>query len=219
MNSPPLKLTGRSTSHFTRVARIFALELGVELELEVAHDLSVLGSDNYGGNPALRVPTLHLGDVALFGTDNICRKLAELAGRADDPRVVLTHHVTSDLARSAQEMVWHAMAAQVQMVVGLRLAQLPRENLFFAKAEAGLLGALTWLEERLDPVLAELPSPRDVSVFEVTLFCLLEHLVFRPNVPLDAFPRLRAFAAGYALRESSQRTPYQVDAVPSPASA
>ncbi len=51
------------------------------------------------------------------------------------------------------------------------------------------------------------------------LFCLLDHLVFRPNVPLDAFPRLRAFAACYALRESSQRTPYQVDPVPSPASA
>jgi glutathione S-transferase len=81
----------------------------------------------------LKIPTLHVGDDLLFGTDNICRRLAELAGRADDPRVILSHRVTSDLVRCAQELVWHAMAAQVQLALGVGLASLDAENAFFAK--------------------------------------------------------------------------------------
>jgi len=208
----PLRLTGRSSSHFTRVARMFAHELSVPIELDVVHDLTGLDASSYGGHPGLKIPTLHAGGSVLFGTDNICRRLAEIAGRANDPRVVLGHHVTSDLARSAQELVWHAMGLQVQLVVGVQLAKLPVENLFFAKATAGLEGELAWLEEHLEPELAGLPAPRDVSVFEVTLLCLLEHLRFRPTISLDPWPRLRGFVATYALRESARRTVYRFDA-------
>lgn len=206
---PALRLTGRSTSHFTRVARMFAHELDVSVELEAVHDLTGLDAATYGGHPAMKIPTLHVGDEPLFGTENICRKLVEIAGRADDPRIVLSHHVTSDVVRSAQELVWHAMSAQVQLVIGVNLAKLPADSVFFTKARLGMLGALAWLEERLDAVLAELPSPRAVSVFEVTLFCLVEHLVFRPTVALEAFPRLRGFAAAFGARASAQRTPFR----------
>ncbi|SEM81364.1 Glutathione S-transferase [Stigmatella aurantiaca] len=212
----PLRLTGRSGSHFTRVARMFAHELAVPVELDVVHDLTSLEPAAYGGHPALKLPTLHVEGALLFGTDNICRRLAELAGRANDPRVVLSHHVTSDLVRSAQELVWHAMAVQVQLVVGLQFAKLPAESIFFTKAKAGMLGALAWLDARLDQVLAELPLPRDVSVFEVTLFCLVEHIVFRPAVSLDSFPNLRSFAAAFASRESAQRTVFRFDSAPTP---
>lgn len=211
-----LRLTGRSGSHFTRVARMMADELGLALELEVLHDLTSLDAALYGNNPALKIPTLHVDGGALFGTENICCRLAELAGRADDPRVVLTHHHRSDLVRSAQELVWHAMAAQVQLLVGLRFAKLPADNLFFAKAQAGLLGTLAWLDAHLDEVLDALPAPRDVSVFELTLFCLMEHMQFRRTVSLEQCPRLIEFARSYGARPSAQRTPYQADATSTP---
>jgi glutathione S-transferase len=190
---------------------MFAHELGVPIALDVVHDLTSLEAATYGGNPALKVPTLHVDDGPLFGTENICRKLAEVAGRADDPRVVLSHQVAADVVRSAQELVWHAMSAHVQLIIGVRVAELPVDNLFFTKTKTGLLGALGWLEERLETVLERLPMTRDVSMFEVTLFCLLEHIVFRPTVALDAFPRLRSFAAAFATRASAERTPFRPD--------
>lgn len=188
-----------------------ALELGVAIELVSLPDLMSVNPDDYGGHPGLKIPTLQVGEVALFGTQNICHRLAELAGRAEDPRVVLCHQVRSDLVRSAQELTWHAMSVQVQLVVGVRIAGLPAENVYFTKARRSLTGSLTWLDAHLEAVLAELPSPRDVSVFEVSLFCLVEHFGFRPTLPLDDFPRLREFAATFATRASAQQTPFRFD--------
>lgn len=207
-----LKLTGRSASHFTRVARVFAHELAVPIAFEVIHDLMGLDPAPYGGHPALKLPTLHVAGAPVFGTDHICRTLAALAGRAADPRVVLGSD--DALVRNAQELVWHAMAAQVQLVVGVQIAKLPADNPFFAKAAAGLRGALAWLEAHHDELDAALPTPRDVSLYEVTLFCLLEHLAFRPTVALDDLPRLRAFAAAYATRPSAIATRFQFDPKP-----
>lgn len=212
----PLRLTGRRASHFTRVARMVAHELAVPLELDVLTNLMSVDVGDYGGHPGLKIPTLQVGDFALFGTDNICRKLAEVAGRAEDPRVVLCHQTGSDLVRSAQELTWQAMAAQVQLVIGVQVAKLPAESALFAKAKIGLLGSLAWLDDRLDHVLAALPAPRDFSVFEVALFCLFEHIVFRPTVPLDEFARLRDFATTFATRESAQRTAFCFDPPPAP---
>ncbi|MER2565737.1 MAG: glutathione S-transferase N-terminal domain-containing protein [Myxococcaceae bacterium] len=206
-----LRLTGRSGSHFTRVVRIVAHELELPLELNVITDLMSLDVKDYGGHPAFKIPTLHVGDSLLFGTDNICNRLVELAGRAEDPRLVRSGQLTTDLLRSAQELVWHAMSVQVQLVIGVRITKLPAENAYFVKARLGLQGALKWLDERLDVVLAALPAPRDLSVFEVSLFCLVEHLEFRPMVPLDDVPKLRAFAKQFGERESAQLTPYRVD--------
>jgi glutathione S-transferase len=207
----PLQLTGRSSSHFTRVARMFADELGIPLKLQVVHDLMAVDAAAYGGNPALRVPALHVGPSLLIGTENICRRLVDLAGRRGDPRIVLAEHVTTDLGRTAQELVWQAMAVQVQLRIGLSVAGLPPDNVFFTKATASMTGALAWLDLHLDDVLASLPTPRDLSLFEVTLFCLVEHVVFRPTVPLDPYPRLRAFAATFGQHGSARRTPFFFD--------
>ena len=215
--TPSLRLTGRSSSHFTRVARIVAHELCIPIELDVLHDISSIGVEDYGGHPALKIPTLHVGDTLLFGTDNICRKLADLAGRSADPRVVLSHQVTSAPVLNGQELVWQAMAAQVQLVLGVQVGRLPADSTFFAKAKLGMLGSLTWLDERLARVLAALPAPRDFSVFEVTLHCLVEHIVFRPTVPLDGFSRLREFTAGFATRASARHTAFGFDPSPTPA--
>lgn len=209
---PELRITGRRSSHFTRVVTMLAHELALPYELDVVSDLTSLDPCAYGGHPALKLPTLHVGATQVLGTANICRTLVALAGRAKDPRVVLAEHVEEDLARNAQELVWQAMALQVQLVVGVVLAHLPAGSVYFAKAGAGLTGALAWLEQHLDPVLAALPTARQVSVFELTLFCLFEHLGFRPTVPLAALPRLRAFTAAYATRESARQTAFRFDA-------
>jgi glutathione S-transferase len=210
----PLQLTGRSSSHFTRVARMFADELQLAVQFAVVHDLLDLGSATFGGNPALKLPTLQVGDALLWGTENICRKLVELADRQGDVSIVLAQDVASDLGRNAQELVWHSMAAQVQLRMGVTMGKLPADNVFFTKIRTGMLGALTWLEGNLGEALALLPAPRQVSLFEVTLFCLLEHVAFCPTVPLDDFSRLRAFAATFGQRPSARRTAFQFDPRP-----
>lgn len=209
-----VRLTGRSSSHFTRVAAIFAHELDIPFELEVVHDLASLDATTFGGNPLLKIPTLHLGAAQVFGTENICRSLVEHAGRAGDPRLVLAEHITDDLVRSAQELVWTGMLAQVQLRVGVAVAKLPADNLFFTKAAAGLSGAFAWLEARLEEVRGRLPPSRLLSLFEVTLFCLVEHVAFLPTVPLGPLPRLRDFAARFGQRTSAQRTPFRFDPAP-----
>ena len=219
MSHPALRLTGRSSSHFTRVARMFAHELNVPLEFAIVHDLTALEAATFDGNPALKLPTLHVGPSPLFGTENICRRLIELAGRTADPRIVLPEYVTADLGRNAQEMVWHAMAAQVQLRMGLALAKLSADNVFFTKIQAGMAGALTWLETHLDQALALLPASRDVSLFEVTLFCLLEHIAFSSTLPLDRYIRLLRFASAFGERESARRTSYRFDPRPDSAKA
>jgi glutathione S-transferase len=212
----PLRLTGRSSSHFTRVVRMFAHELGVPLELAVARDLTSLDAAAYGGHPALKVPTLHTAEGSVFGTDNICRTLAELAGRAHDPRVVLSEQVDSTLVRNGQELIWNSMAAQVQLRLSALGAALPAEALLLAKAKAGMTGALAWLDERCEQLLALLPDPRDVSVFEISLFCLIRHLEFCQTVQFNVFPRLRDFANTFGERDSARSTPFHFDSIAEP---
>lgn len=203
-----VQLVGRSSSHFTRVAAMFAHELGVAYELVPVYELTSLDPAVYGGHPALKIPALRTETSLVFGTENICRKLAELA--PTKVRVVWPEQVTADVARNAQELVWHAMAAQVQLVVGTVLGRLPPDNVYFAKGRAGFEGALRWLDDQLAEVLRVLPS-HDVSLVEVTLFCLIEHMVFRPTLSLEPYPALVRFAAEFAARPSAQRTHYRYD--------
>ena len=207
----PVTLIGRSGSHFTRVASMFASELGVPVQREVVHELLSLDEATYGGHPALKIPALRVGGSTLYGTENICRRLCELAGRAGDPRVALFEHARTDLLRNAQELVWHAMAAQVQLIVGVRFAKLPMDNVFFDKARRGLEGALRWLDPRLDAALAELPADRVTSLFETALFCLVEHMRFRSVVSVDPYARLCEFAQAYGERPSARASPYRLD--------
>jgi glutathione S-transferase len=213
-SSSALKLTGRSSSHFTRVAAMFAHELGLPFELEVVHDLAGVDSSRFGGNPLLKVPTLHVGSDSVFGAENICRTLVELAGRTGDPRIVLAENIADLTVRSAQELVWSAMLGQVQLRMGLAVAKLPADNVFFVKTTAGLTGALLWLDEHLDDVLARLPASRELSLFEVTLFSLVEHVAFLPTVPLEPYATLRRFAAAFGERDSARRTPFRFDPAP-----
>lgn len=207
-----LELIGRSSSHFTRVTRMFAHELSVALTFRPVFDMSVLSPDDYGGHPALKLPTLRRGDELVLGAENICRALAETSDTS--LRIVWPEHVRDTVARNAQELIWHGMAAQVQLIVGTRLAKLPADNLYFVKCREGFVGALSFLDARLDDVLRALPAERDLSLLEVTLYCLVEHLRFRTMVPIEHHHALLRFAEQYGERPSAQHTAYRVDEKP-----
>jgi glutathione S-transferase len=204
-----VQIIGRSSSNFTRVALVFAHELGVPFELVPVYDLTIVDPAAYGGNPALKIPTLRAGASLVFGAENICRTLADLAGA--NARIVWPEQLRDAVSRNAQELVWHGMTAQVQLSFGTLIAKLPADNVYFAKGRDGFEGALCWLDNHLASVLAVLPAARDVSLFEVSLFCLVEHIVFRGTLSLEPYPSLVRFAADFAARPSAQRTQYRFD--------
>jgi glutathione S-transferase len=204
----PVQIVGRTGSIFTRLPLIFAEELGVAYELVVVEDLADMEPAAYAGNPALRMPVLREGDSVLFGTQNICRALAE---RAKTPALIVWPEDLRDvLSRNAHELVWHCMAAQVQILMGAHVGELPVDNVIFAKARAGLDGALGWLEENAADVLASLPPRRRFSLFEVALYCLIDHLHFGPTVSIENRGWLLSFARQFGTRPSAQRTAYRV---------
>ena len=207
-----MQIHGRRSSHFTRVTLMFAEELAVAYELVPIYDMKDLARARYSDNPALKLPILQRGDDRLFGTINICRGLAEAAHAYD--AIVWPEDVRDTLSRNANELVWHCMSAQVQLVFGTVIGKLPADNVFFAKGRAGLEGALQWLDGNLDDALQALPASRRLSLFEVALFCLLEHLVWRETLTLDALPKLNDFVRSYGQRPSAQRTPYAFDVPP-----
>ena len=204
-------IVGRSSSHFTRLVRIFALELGVVSEFAPVYDLSLLDARDYAGNPALKLPVLKMGDEVIFGAENICRALADAA--PEHRRITWPEEVRGVQARNAQELVWHAMQAQVQLGFGTQIAMLPAESVYFVKADTGLRNVLEWLDERVGPIMDALP-PRDLSMLEASLFCLIEHLAFRTTVPLTPYDRLTTFARTFGKRVSAQQTPYMFDVPP-----
>jgi len=207
---PNVRLIGRSASHFTRVAAIFAHELDVAFELVVVPDLSSLDAVAYAGHPGLKIPALAVDGEVLFGTENVCRRLAELSPRTD-LSIVWPHELSSTVTRNAMELVTHAMAAEVTLVLAPGLGRVGRDNPFVTKVTRGLEGSLAWLDGALDAALAVLPASRGLSYLEVMLFCLASHVAFRRTVPLDAYPRLRAFVAERAERPSHAKTAYAYD--------
>lgn len=203
-----VQIIGRSSSLFTRVPLIFAEELEVPYELVPIYDMTSTDEKIYGGNPAFKLPSLRRGDSLLFGAQNICHALAEMASKP--LRIAWPEDLRDDVLRNAQELAWHAMAAQVQYVFGTVIGKLPADNIFFAKGRAGFEGAMTWLNENAEAYLRALP-PRDLSLLEVTLFCLVEHLVFRATLPVAPYPALTRFTAEFGERLSTKRTAYRFD--------
>src|SRR5688572_707511 len=109
-------LFGRSSSHFTRVARIVAAELGVAYRFHVVPNLLSTDPSDYGGNPALRLPVLQTAEGEWFGALNICRALerqASAAGAEGRPRLVWPEDLDRPLTANAQELTLQAMASEV----------------------------------------------------------------------------------------------------------
>jgi glutathione S-transferase len=203
-----MRLYGRSSSHFTRIVRIFAAEMEVPLEFVLIRDLMSREPADYGENPALKMPTLESPVGAWFGSLGICRELARHHELNLD--VVWPDQLESALASNAQELVLQAMSTDVAIVMG-KASGVPADNAQQAKLRASLLGSLQWLEDNAGAAIATLPHERDLSYLEVSLFCLVEHLPFREVLDTAPYPNLRAHAGRFALRSSAKATPIRFD--------
>ncbi len=206
-----IQIVGRRSSPYTRMTLIFAEALQLPYELVPIYDMTDLERDGYAGNPALKLPILRRGAAVLFGTLNICHALAETAQRPAD--IVWPEQLRDDRSRNAQELVWHCLSAQIQIIMGTLVGKLPADNVFFVKLRTGMANSLQWLDAHHASTIAALP-PRDLSVYEVALFCLVEHLDWRGTMSIDAYPALREFTRTFGATTPAQRTPYQFDTRP-----
>jgi len=207
MTIPEATLVGRSSSHFTRTARLFALELDVAHVFRPVLDMTTLDPANYAENPALKVPILVDAQGPLFGTENICRELARRSGRRD--RVVLRGDVSERLVANAEELILHAMGADVNLIM---MALVAKDQPPPPKLRRSLENALGFLEASLDRVLAALPEDRLLSFCETSLFCLVTHLPFRKVMDTSDYPRLQAFCQAFGERPAAKATEYRFDA-------
>ena len=204
-----MELYGRSSSHFTRIARIFAAECEVPVELRLIRDLMSADPADYGDNPALKMPTL-VDDAGerWFGSIAICRELVRNSELNLD--VTWPEDLDDAPGANAQELVLQAMSTEVGIVMG-KSTGVPAENAHQAKLRASLLGNLRWLDDNIGGVINAQPAERDLSYLEVSLFCLVEHLPFREVMGLEDFPNLRAFGERFARRSSAKATPFKFD--------
>ena len=201
-----MRLYGRSSSHFTRIARIFAAELELAVEFVLIPDLMSVDAADYGDNPALKMPTLETFEGSWFGSLGVCRELARNSELNLD--IVWPDQLETPLTSNAQEMVLQSMATEVALVMA-KASGVPADNPHQAKLARSLLGSMQWLEDNAGAAIASLPPERDLSYLEVSLFCLVEHLPFREVLSVEPYPSLRAFAQRFALRSSAKATPFK----------
>ncbi len=201
-------IIGRSSSHFTRVTRIFAAELRIDYSFRVVRDLMSSDPGDYGGNPALKIPSLQTPQGTWFGALNVCRAL----WRRSNPRphVVWPEDLEEPLLANAQELVLHAMATEVTLIMD-KAAGASDSSAHHIKMRKGLANVMSWLEENASSALAALPPHRDLSFLEVTLFCLVTHLEFRNVLPTASYSELNAFCQRFATRASIGETLYRFD--------
>lgn len=200
-------LIGRSSSHFTRIPRLFAAELRAPYDFQVVRDLMSSNPEDYGGNPALRIPVLKTSEGSWFGALNISRELWRRSGRA--LRVVWPEDHELPVLANLQELASQAMATEVSLVMG-RLGGAGEDGAHQAKLRKSLTAMLAWLEEHVQAGLEALPA-RDLSFVEVTLYCLVMHLEFRDVLPMAGYANLQAFCRRFGARASAVETTFKFD--------
>jgi glutathione S-transferase len=203
-NDKPV-LIGRSSSHFTRIARIFAGELGVEYEYRVVLDITSQDPETYGGNPALKVPVLKTEQGSWFGALNVCRELARRSTRK--LRAVWPEELEQPLPANAQELVVQSMSTGVTLVMAKTVSGAAP----FDKVRQSLKNSIDWLEANVSDAVAALPDDRDLSFLEVSLYCLVRHLEFREIIATAPYAALNRFCDGFELRSSARGTAYRFD--------
>ncbi|MBU8894009.1 glutathione S-transferase domain-containing protein [Corallococcus sp. H22C18031201] len=201
-------LMGRSSSHFTRIVRVFAAETRTAHTLHVVRDLMSSDVKDYGGNPALRIPTWKTEQGSWFGALNICRELCRRA--SNPPRVVWPEDLTEPLPANAQELILQAMSTEVSLVMA-KAGGASEGGAHPAKQRQSLLNMLAWLEENTPAALAALPRERDLSFLEVSLYCLVMHLEFRGVLSMAPYAALNAFCQRFGTRASIAETAFQFD--------
>jgi glutathione S-transferase len=201
-----LEIVGRSSSHFTRVTRVFAHELAVPHTFRPVLDLTSIDQDAYAGHPALKVPALVDERGALFGSENICRELARRSTTAS--RVVMRGEVEERVVQNAEELTVHVMTAEVSLILAKMAGD---ERLAPPKVRRSIENSLDYLDAHVDAVIATLPAERGLSFVEVALFCVVRHLPFREIMDVSAWSHLAAFCDRFGERPSAKATEYRFD--------
>jgi glutathione S-transferase len=201
-------IIGRSSSHFTRVTRIFAAEMRVDCSFQVVRDLMSCDPGDYGGNPALRLPTLQTPRGVWFGALNICRELSRQSSHK--PRTVWPEDLDGPLLANAQELVVQAMTTEVTLIMA-KVSGGGDDSAHHVKMRKSLVNMMSWLENNARQALDALPADRDLSYLEVTLYCLVTHLEFRDVLPMSHYPDLNKFCQHFAGRASASETTYRFD--------
>lgn len=210
MTAAPIVLVARSSSHFSRITRIYAAELGVPHVFEPVFDITSTASSVFADNPLLRVPSLRTPEGTWFGSLGICRELARRSSAG--LRLVWPEDLMHVVGSNAQEVVTDAMNTGV-VITTSRMQKISDDSPALVKPFARLQGALGWLESNLDAAIASQPSG-DLGFLEVSAFCFLTHLEFRGLGTLEGRPNLRAFCERFAARASARATPYRLDQPP-----
>lgn len=208
VTSAPFTIVGRSSSTFTRVTRIFAAELGVPCALEVVRDLRALEASEYGGNPALKVPSLRTPEATWFGALNACRALARASQQK--LRIVWPEALDQPLLGNMQELVLQAMSTEVGLIMS-GISDGSAETVHRAKLSKSLNNVILWLDEHVRAGLAALPVERDLSYLEVTLFCLITHLDFRSVMTMAPYRELAVFSRHFGARAACLETEFRFD--------
>jgi glutathione S-transferase len=203
-------LVARSSSHFSRIARIYAAELGVECVFEPVFDIKATQASVFADNPLLRVPSLRTPEGTWFGSIGVCRELARRA--TPRGRLLWPEDLSSALGANAHEVTLDALGTGVTIIMA-RVAGFTDDAPLLEKPFARLHGALDWLEANLDAAIASLPE-RQLSFLEVSAFCFLTHLEFRQLGSLASHPTLRAFCAAFGAKDCARTTPYYFDKPP-----
>jgi hypothetical protein len=200
-------LLGRSSSHFTRVARIFALDLEVAHDFRPVLDLTTVDPSAYAQNPALKIPVWVDEQGSLFGAENICHALRRQSKKTA-ASVILRGDVPNRAVANAEELTLHVMSCGVSLIMAKAGGSAAPP-----KVMPSLLNSLLYLDETLTATLAALPSTRLLSFFEVALFCVVTHLEFRDVADASGFRRLQDFCLTFAERDCAKATPYRFDSV------
>jgi hypothetical protein len=205
MNQPTI--TGRSSSHFTRVTRIFAAELHVDYSFNIVRDLMSLNTADYADNPALNIPTLRATTGTWYGALNISR---ELSRQSRLPlRIVWPEHLGQPMLANAQELITQAMSTEVTLIMA-NAAGSDTSDTHQLKIRQRLTNIMSWLDNNVNTVISVLPE-RDLSYLEVTLFCLMQHLEFRKVLPTDCYRNTLIFCEHFGGRSSAVATKYRFD--------
>lgn len=208
MTAAPLSIIGRSSSHFTRVVRMFAHELGVACAFRPVADLSSRNVADYAGNPALKIPVLDTPEGTWFGALNICRELERHAG--DAQQVVWPEQLRDRDAANAQELVLQGMSTEVALI--MQAAAQPGGALATSsKAFESLVRSLSWLDAHLPEVRARHTDQGALSMLELTAYCFVSHLPFRKVADLSPYRALQTFCDEYGDRPSAQASHYRYD--------
>ena len=202
----PVELWGRSSSHFSRVARMFALELAVPHDFRPVLELTTLDPSAYGHNPALKVPVLVDEHGSLFGVENICRALLRRS-QHDASSVIMRGDVPNRAVANVEELTLHVMSSEVSLIMAKATGGVAPY-----KVAPSMHNSLRYVDDTLGAALAALPKDRLISFLEVTLFCVVTHLEFREIMDVSGFERLRDFCQLFSERQSAKSTQYRFDA-------